>query len=155
VRRIVLYLEDGSALRTSTASRLKEDYGYNVEEFSRIDVAIEFLEDIENINEIVCIITDLNMSDEWLGDYQHESDGAVLSGWVWLQRFVYLKKDNIPTVIYSKFVTYLENELEKKGAISNSNLRNKKHIELVGKGANKNEGFEGLLKALDKLKIKP
>ena len=84
--KIIIYLEDDASMRNHTTNLLKEE-GYNVEDFRRIDQVKEMFN--EKANDIECIITDLNMDDEWLGEYQVESDGGMLSGWVWLQRFVY------------------------------------------------------------------
>ncbi|MCL2718658.1 MAG: hypothetical protein FWE14_07735 [Lachnospiraceae bacterium] len=90
------------------------------------------------------------MSDEWLDYNQHESEGATLSGWVWLQKFVYPENEDIPTVIYSKFITVLEDKLKHEGKISELQKGN---IKCAIKGADNNEGYKGLVQALKELKI--
>jgi hypothetical protein len=148
--RIVLFLEDGNALREATALRLNI-FGYDVRDFDRIDLATEFFE--ENADDIICVVTDLNMKNEWLGEHKDKSHGAALSGWVWLQEFVYRRKPKMPTVIYSKFIYCLEKTLREKKKLSE--LQGNKHIQCVSKGVGKDKGFDGLLKVLKELGIKP
>jgi len=148
MRRIILYLEDDASMRRHTTEQLKEQ-GYDVEDFRRIDTANEFFS--EHKEEIVCVIADLNMSDNWLGDWQHESDGGILSGWVWLQRFIYKDNPQMPTIIYSGYIPYLEDHLriERK-----TPLLERANIACVEKGDEEWEGFMGLLRTLkEKLKI--
>ena len=147
---MILYLEDGFSLRESTADWLRE-LGYDVVDFGRIDLADEFLGD--HLDEVICVIADLNMNDEWLDEYQSESEGAILSGWVWLKRFVYPKKQDMPTVIYSKFSSFLKEYLHSKNKLSE--LRGGRRIKLVSKGFDANEGVKALEKALNELGIRP
>ena len=145
MRQIILYLEDEAHLRRHTTELLVEQ-GYDVEDFRRIDQVKEFF--IENHDEIVCVITDLNMSDEWLGEFQNLSDGGMLSGWVWLQNFVYPLKPNMLTVIYSGYIPYLKEWLQDKNQLSQMQKTN---ILCVEKGDGPEEGFSGLLDTLKKL----
>lgn len=138
----IIYLEDDANMRNHTTAFLKED-GYIVEDFQRIDQVKEYFEN--HSNEIDCIVTDLNMSDEWLGEYQHESDGCILSGWVWLQRYVYNINPHIPTIIYSGYIPYLKNYLNKNYA---SQLYYKENLFFVSKGGEGSEGFEELKRVL-------
>lgn len=138
----ILYLEDDANMREHTTNFLKEE-GYVVEEFQRIDQVKEYY--AKNHSEVSCIITDLNMSDEWLGDYQYESDGCILSGWVWLQRFVYTITPDMLTIIYSGYIPYLKEHLHKAKEIQ---LLYRPNMHSVSKGSEDGEGFEGLLKIL-------
>jgi len=139
--KLILFLEDNDSLCDHTVELLR-DSGYTVEDFSRIDQAKEYFSDHKD--EIACIVTDLNMSDEWLENYSNESFGNILSGWVWLNHFVLPLKSDIPIVIYSGFL----NEL---GANIPSEQWQRRTIELVSKGSDDNEGFDGLLKAIEKV----
>lgn len=145
MRQVVLYLEDDANMRRHTAELLREN-GYVVEDFRRIDQAKEFFQCYKD--EIICVIADLNMTDEWLEKYQNESDGGMLSGWVWLQRFVYPVKPDMPTIIYSGYIPYLEERLRENGQLS---LLERDNIICVEKGAGEWEGFNGLLYAFREL----
>ena len=143
----ILYLEDDANMRKHTVSFLKED-GFNVTDFQRIDQVKEYYN--KNYHNISCIITDLNMSDEWLEQYQVESDGCILSGWVWLQRFVYDTTPDIPTIIYSGYIPYLQEYLLNS---NNSNLLNKPNIFCVAKGSEEDEGYDELVRTLKAIGI--
>lgn len=145
MKNIILFLEDDASMRTHTAEMLKNEH-YNVEDFYRIDQVKEYF--TNNKDNIECIITDLNMNDEWLNDYQAESDGGMLSGWVWLQRFVYNQIPEMPTIIYSGYISYLKEYLQKNNSLF---LLEKNNIMCVEKDVGDNDGFEGLLKALKNL----
>lgn len=145
MEKTILYLEDDANMRIHTTDLLKEK-GYNIEGFSRIDLIKEYF--LEHMHSVECIITDLNMNDEWLNEYQIETDGGMLSGWVWLQRFVYDSKPEMPTIIYSGYISYLEEFLKLN---DNLHLLEKKHIRCVEKGVNEIDGFEGLLLTLQEL----
>lgn len=143
--KIIIYLEDDANMRHHTTSML-EDIGYKVENFRRIDQIKELF--FERMNDVECIITDLNMDDEWLEEYQNESDGGMLSGWVWLQRFVYPYVPNMPTIIYSGYIQYLNEHLKEKEEL---HLLKKEHIKCVEKGSGNEDGFSGLQLTLNKL----
>jgi len=143
MRNIILYLEDEANVRKHTVELLR-DRGYNVEDFRRIDEAKEFF--TTDKDDVVCIITDLNLPDEWLGKYRYESNGGLFSGWVWLQRFVYTEKPNILTIIYSGYTEDLIEWLDSK----NQSPLLSKNIICVKKGAEREDGFSGLLTALRK-----
>ena len=143
--KIIIYLEDDASMRNHTTNLLKEE-GYNVEDFRRIDQVKEMFN--EKANDIECIITDLNMDDEWLGEYQVESDGGMLSGWVWLQRFVYTVSPDMPTIIYSGYIEYLKEHLK---YMKETHLLENENIKCVEKGAGENEGFSGLQMVLKNL----
>ncbi|MCL2664696.1 MAG: hypothetical protein FWE82_03710 [Defluviitaleaceae bacterium] len=146
---IVLYLEDDDALREFTSNQLRAR-GWIVEDFKRIDQVKEFF--TEHFNEIACIITDLNMPDEWLNEHQHKSKGKMISGWIMLQEYIYTVTPTMPTIIYSGYISYLEEKLNEERKMS---LLNKYHILRVGKGSREDEGFSGLQNALVKLNINP
>ena len=150
MRQIILYLEDDASMRSHTTGLLMEN-GYDVEDFRRIDQVLEFFP--EHQNEIVCVITDLNMADEWLAEFQDESYGCMLSGWVWLQRFVYRAVPNMPTIIYSGYINDLKDYLQSMRQLP---MLKKPNIFCVEKGDSEEvEGFSGLLKTLqEKLKIR-
>jgi len=137
-----MYLEDEASMRLHTAEMLIEEK-YDVECFRRIDLVKEFFQ--KNHDEVVCVVTDLNMADSWLGEYQCEADGCMLSGWVWLQRFVFPARQDMPTVIYSGYLSYLMEWLSKRGQLP---LLEQSHIACVLKGVGEMEGFSGLLHAL-------
>lgn len=138
----ILYLEDDANMREHTTNFLRQD-GYDVEEFQRIDQVKEYYKD--SYSNVSCIITDLNMSDEWLENYQGESDGCILSGWVWLQRFVYTITPDIPTIIYSGYIPYLEEHLQNERKY---NLLKKPNICCISKGSEEGEGYDKLLNIL-------
>ena len=143
--KVILYLEDDANMRRHTTELLKER-GYNVEEFRRIDQVKEYFS--RHADDIACIIADLNMADEWLGEYRAESDGGLMSGWVWLRYFVYPIKPNMPTIIYSGYTEYLYEALNRNDELS---LLERDNIICVAKGAGIDEGFHGLINALKKL----
>lgn len=101
----VLFLDDDVGTR-QYFSGLLIDRNYEVEQFGRIDQAKEYF--FSHYNEIDCLLIDLNMSDEWLGEYQVEAEGGRLSGWIFIKRFIYPIRRRIPTVIYSGFEDYFE-----------------------------------------------
>jgi len=143
----ILLLEDNDYMREHIAnlistSKYLERSGYEVVGFQRIDQAKEYFN--YHKNEIGCIVADLNMADEWLEEYRNESFGGILSGWVWLHRFVFPIKPNMPTVIFSGFLDELKNN-------SPPAQLNKKNIAYVAKGAGEDEGFIGLLNAIEKV----
>lgn len=67
---------------------------------------------VENtpLGELKCIITDLNMSPRGLSDEEKQkTQGAVLTGWVWVNKYV-LKDDRFKKthiIIYSAFIEEL------------------------------------------------
>lgn len=143
--KIILYLEDDANMREHTTAFLKEE-GYTVEDFQRIDQVKAYFK--KYAQEIGCIVTDLNMSDEWLGEYQNESDGCILSGWAWLQHYVYNTMPDMPTVIYSGYIPYLKDYLGKNHLL---HLYNRDNLFFVAKGGEEGEGFEELKRVLKKL----
>jgi len=156
MKHIILYLEDEAFMRSSTTGHLSDDLKktlkdqeYVVEDFRRIDQAEECFED--NKENIICVITDLNMSDEWLDGYEGDTEGGMISGWVWLQECVYREAPNMPTVIYSAYISFLEEFLEKRGTLNL--LHGKDNIALVNKGSEEDDGFRGLIIALRKLGV--
>ena len=106
----ILLLEDDSGFRRHIKKYL-EEYGHQVKDFRRIDTAKEYF--INNSNKIDLVVIDLNMDDEFLGEYILEADGGEISGWVFLQRFIYPIKPNIPTVIFSGVVDKIEKYVDK------------------------------------------
>ena len=71
--------------------------------------------------QIDCIIADLNMNPEGLKlEEMEETVGGMLTGWVWLQKYVFRTKPHMKhrTIIYSDFKDELEEnikELELQG----------------------------------------
>lgn len=145
MKKYILYLEDDAGFR-QYMNNLFFKNGYKVISVRRIDQAKEFF--LERKDEIDCVIIDLNMDDEWLEEYQIDSDGGLLSGWVWLQKFVYPHIPNMPTIIFSGYIQYLKEYLEDKGQLY---LLEKNHIKCVQKGFGDDEGFDGLMAALNDL----
>ncbi len=136
-RHIVEYLKEQPELKGI----------YEVVGCSRIDQARTFFEDY--MDDIHCIISDLNMNDEWLDkDFLKESYGGTLSGWVWLQHYVYTEKPNIPTIIYSGYIGLLKDCLKQKDELYKLNRDN---IHTVNKGSGRGEGISGLLAELKKI----
>jgi hypothetical protein len=143
----ILVLEDNEFMREHTSELLFEskyfhEMKYKVFGFRRIDQAKHFFS--KEKDTIVCIVTDLNMSDEWLEGYRNESYGCILSGWVWLNRFVFPEKPDMPTVIYSGFLEELNVKIP-------SDQFEGRNIIQVAKGADDGEGFIGLLNAIKKV----
>lgn len=138
----LLFLEDDGFISRLTREALEKD-GYTVKHAKRTDVADKLLEN----DSFDCIITDLNMSDEWLDDHHIESCGCLLTGWVWLRYCVRSsdKTKDIPCIIYSGYIDELKKELSKKYEL---HLINDFSIKLVEKGADNNQGISQLKKEL-------
>jgi CheY-like chemotaxis protein len=147
MKRTLLYLEDNGYLLKQTVRFLEED-GYDVICCTRIDRAIE--EFRKKVGMIDCIITDLNMDDQWCGVYQNESCGALLSGWVWLRRFVFtdMKYPTIPCIIYSGYIPDLKDYLEDRNELW---LLNQYHVHCIQKGGGDNHGYNALYKKLKEI----
>lgn len=144
----ILFLEDNYSTSEHTTDMLRDE-GYEVEEFQRIDQAKNYFNKYKE--DILCIVTDLNLSDEWLGKYKSKSEGCLLSGWVWLYYFVFKEKTpDFPTVIYSRFI----DELYSKIPIEQKKILKNKNIMLVAKGTEDSEGFSGLIKAIETVTCK-
>lgn len=143
----LLYLEDNGYISKKTETYLEED-GYKVQACMRIDQAKKLIKELGPHN-ISCIITDLNMEDEWLEEFRGESYGGLMSGWVWLIHFVYnnIEFQNIPSIIYSGYIPDLQMYLCKR---KESNLLNKYNISLVKKGGNNHDGYKELSIVLKK-----
>ena len=94
----ILLLEDDYAYKKRIKAIL-EDAGFAVEDFGRIDLAKEFIN--KNIQIIDCVVLDLNMNDEWLDEFQVESVGGMISGWIFMKRYIYPLSPDMPTVILS------------------------------------------------------
>ena len=140
---MILYLEDSAPMRRQTLEFLRKDQ-FDVTDCFAIDDAKEILADLKQQGQrLDCIITDLNMEDNWLGEYRGESKGCLLSGWVWLRRFVWTDEAyrNVPCIIYSGFITYLK---ENADYIAH---KEEHSIILVEKG----EGYECLRSRLRRL----
>ena len=137
---MILLLEDDGALRFFLQRTIKEEFNCQVNAFSRIDLAKEFF--FNNADSIECIIADLNMDDEFLGEYIKESEGGMLSGWVWIERFVYSRKPEMPIIICSGFGS----EIVKDHIQKYINSGNK--IVFIEKGI---DGVEGVMTALRQL----
>ena len=160
VKNTILLLEDNAKMNRHIKELLEErpelSDNFNIETVHRIDLAREYFD--KHKDEIRCIITDLNMNDEWLDDdWLKETNGGMFSGWVWLQHCVYTRdpicKDspdyngipNMPTIICSGYINLLEAELKKNEKISELKKQN---IHLVPKGAGYETGFSELFKQL-------
>lgn len=142
----LLYLEDNGYLLKQTVRFLNED-GYKVEAIKRIDQAIEKFPKISD--KIDCIITDLNMEDEWLGEYRNESEGGLLSGWVWLRRYVYAnEKCHIPCIIYSGYIPELKEYLIERKELD---LLKEYPVSCVRKGGNDDNGYSALIQKLEEI----
>ena len=105
----ILLLEDTDS-GLEYLSKVVKAFGYNVIPCVRIDMAKKHLE--SRLDDIDCIVADLSMNPEWLDPYGDEAEGGLLSGWVFLYRFVYPKRD-IPTVIYSGYIEELNERLSR------------------------------------------
>lgn len=148
MKKTLLYLEDNGFLLKQTVMFLEED-GYEVIRCSRIDLAIN--EFRNNKDKIDCIITDLNMDDQWLGkEYMKESNGGFLSGWVWLERFVYAEKENasIPCIIYSGYIPVLREHLTE---VNKLELLEQYNVHCVEKGGGDDNGYMALYEELKKI----
>lgn len=124
----ILLLEDDFYINKQLYDALI-DNGFIVKQYTDIRYANEYLS--KHIDDIDCIILDLNMDDDFLLEYQTETDGGILSGWVWLQRFVLNERPTIPTIIYSGLIQYLEEFLIENHSLS---LLNKENIKCIKKG---------------------
>ena len=143
----ILYLEDDPRMRRHTTDMLINK-GYDVVSFRRIDQAKEYFAD--NHNNIACVIVDLNMSDEWLGEYRSESQGGIISGWVWLQRYVREIAPNMNAIIYSGYIDFLKEHLGK----NEDELLKEYNIRCIKKGVGESDGFNGLVETLRNLEIR-
>ena len=162
MKNIILLLEDNMNMNEHIKKLLKEQpelSDYRIESVHRIDLARDFFD--EHKYEICCIITDLNMNDEWLDvDWITETNGGIFSGWVWLRHCVYNRdpesKDSddyagmpdMPTIICSGYTNLFEEELKKNCKLSE--LR-KSNIRLVPKGAGEGMGFSKLFAELKEI----
>lgn len=160
---IILLLEDAIKMNRHIKELLEECpelSEYEIESVYRIDLARDFF-DVHKY-EICCIITDLNMNDEWLDDkWLEETNGGMFSGWVWLRHCVYERDSlssedpsiyngipDMPTIICSGYISLLEQSLKKAGNIKELKKNN---IHTVHKGAGEEAGFGKLLKELKKI----
>jgi len=143
----ILFLEDDDYMRNHTENLLATEHinniGFDVKACGRIDLAKKYFK--KNKKEIDCIVTDLNMSDEWLNEYSRESFGCILSGWVWLYHFVFSEEPDMPIVIYSGFLNDLKAD---NIPIEQRPYLKKQNIKCVAKGADEDNGFNGLIKAI-------
>lgn len=147
--KTLLFFEDNGYLLKQTLRFLQED-GYEVIPFTRMDQAIDYLNRNPTGAGIDCIIADLNMEDQWLGKYQEESNGGVLTGWVWLRRFVYANEAyrRIPSIIYSGYIRDLKSYLRER---NESNLLREYPVYCICKGANNESGYGALVRKLREL----
>lgn len=144
MKKKILYLEDNGYLLRQTVRFLKDD-GYEVIYCSRIDSAKREFQKYHK--EIDCIITDLNMDDQWLGDYQEESYGGLLSGWVWLHRFVKTEERywTLPCIVYSGYIPELNAYLSER---NESYLLGKYNVSCIQKGGSDCNGYSALYREL-------
>lgn len=102
-----------------TAEALLEDIDTVLRSHGIHDIEVIAATDIYEANSIVenasseelkCIITDLNMSPRGLSDEEKQkTQGAVLTGWVWVNKYV-LKEDKFKKthiIFYSAFIKEL------------------------------------------------
>jgi len=128
----ILYLEDRPEQLDSKADILKNT-GFNVIKCSRIDLAKK--QYAKHKDEIVCIITDLNMNPEWLESHESESEGGVIAGWIWLWYFVYNRGEKIvPTIIFSGFIEELIERLENPNNVAEHTVFSDERIAFIKKG---------------------
>ena len=132
----IMLLEDNAWIKDSIVDKLRE-LGYVVDGFFRIDQVKEYFD--EHMDEIDCLIVDMNMDDRWLGEYRNESLGGFLAGAVWLERFVLAKRPNVPIVIHSGFIDLIRHEKSLFSSMKNITF------------ADKAEGFDGLLAAIERV----
>jgi len=132
----VMYLEDESGFRRHTKNLLLEE-GFLVEDFMGIYQAKEYFS--EHFNDIDCIVADLNMSEKWLDEHELKADGGGKSGWIFLTEFVYSKRPNLPTVIYSGMDSVVK-EIRKETPHN--------CIEFILKGDIDDGGIDGLIRAI-------
>lgn len=162
-KNIILFLEDNMKMNKHIKDLLEEcleHSEYEIEPVHRIDLARDFFD--EHKDEICCIITDLNMNDEWLdNEWLEETNGGIFSGWVWLQHCVYERDPlssedpsvynglpDMPTIICSGYIGLLKENLKR---IGKTKKLKRKNIYTVDKGAGEEAGFEKLLKELKKI----
>jgi len=154
MKRIIMYLEDDLGFLDHTIGLFKEE-GYDVKGFIRIDLAKAFL--LKNIDEIACVIVDLNMDGQWLEDYRRETNGDMISGWVFLRRFVYPIAPNMPSIIYSGYIDQLDSWHRREGDLNSfefkSELMKKGIVKYINKGAGASEGFKAMVEALNDFNI--
>jgi len=150
----ILFLEDNPSTFIDKRDWLKEA-GFDVIACTRIDQANERL--AKRLDEIACIVTDLNMPANWLPrKLQLETDGAILTGWIWLYRQVYSKKI-IPTVIYSEFSKTLKKRFDELNQSKQDTEEAKivrqldGKIELFSKRDTVRDGFEIVIEAIHRL----
>ena len=153
-KHIILLLEDDYATLKNMGDFL-ERKNYEVIRCSRIDQAKERFEDDVNDADIPrridCIVTDLNMRDEWLEKHQSESANMTLSGWVWLYRFVYPLIPKMPTVIYSKFVDDLVERIINTTDFNEREAFKQGNIKCLSKGNSLDTGRMGLIKSIEEV----
>lgn len=87
-------------------------------------------EKIVNNKDIICIISDLNMSPNGLEVDQYiETEATSITGWIWVKCYVLnnAQFENIPIIFYSAFI----DDLKKSSAFDE--VRNINSIELISK----------------------
>jgi len=157
-KKKILYLEDGASDMYFVVQVLKKDpaicSNYDIIACSRLDIAKD--EFNKNKGHIALIVTDLNMSDDFINkELKQETYGCMLTGWVWLEHYVLADNPNLPIIIYSAFIDVLKKEKSQQ-------IRDR-NICFLGKGIdidedayecddeNENHGFEALLCKVKKI----
>ena len=77
--------------------------------------AEKFLQELQSEDELICVITDLNMKPAGLTEEQiRMTRGAILTGWIWCYYNIILvdKYKNTNIIFYSAFIDILRNEQE-------------------------------------------
>lgn len=90
------------------------------------------LENEKSSDELLCIIADLNMNPKGLTEDQiKRTQGAILTGWVWITSYVWQQEDfkAKKIVFYSAFINRLANSTEYRSL----NYTQQKRITLIDK----------------------
>ncbi len=112
MRGTILYLEQNIVTRQSAVEHLCEK-GYHGVDFGRIDQVKEHLENYPD--DVRCLITGLRNSTFGLGEFAKNADSGFMSGWVMLERFIFLLYPSLPVIIYAPFLEELDSYLDGMG----------------------------------------
>ena len=142
--KYIIYMEDDDATLRWNVGRLQKEFPeYEFLKCRSTDRAQKEFE--EHMEEVVCIVTDINMTEEFLDEqYVDETDGGMFTGWVWLYRYVLEQnpKLHIPIVICSGFNEYL-----RRYNLYRDNC-GKYRIRIIDRGHTEGKGTKGIIVAI-------
>lgn len=137
MRNKILVLEDN----LYTAQDLLEEINFSLSSRNKQNIDVIVSNSIDEANtqleqigsgELICLVADLNMNPDGLSEIeQQETQGAVLTGWIWTFRHILndVRFEQTKIVFYSAFIS----RLEKNGQYCQLNSNMKKRLILIDK----------------------